>query len=336
MSEREALIEGFLARHGWAGAARRPLAGDASFRRYERLSNSGGSSVVLMDAPPPHEDVRPYLALARHLVSIGLSAPRVYAADETAGLLLIEDLGDANMAALVDCAEDARALYGLALDTLIALHRHPRASAVAVPAYDDARMLSEAMVLLDWYLPALTGTPVAESVRDDYRATWQAVLPRARGVPSSLVLRDFFPDNLMLLRERGGIAACGLLDFQDAVIGPVTYDLVSLLEDARRDVPAELQATLIERYLAAFPALERQAFAASYAIMGAQRNLRILGVFTRLCMRDGKPWYLDHIPRIWRLIEHDTAHPALEPVRAWLARRLPREMRRAPAREAAR
>jgi len=336
VSERETLIEDFLARHGWAGAARRPIAGDASFRRYERLSNSGGSSVVLMDAPPPHEDVRPYLALARHLVSIGLSAPRVYAADETAGLLLIEDLGDANMAALVGRAEDAAALYVLALDTLIALHRHPRARAIAVPAYDDARMLSEAMVLLDWYLPALTGTPVAERARDDYRARWQAVLPLARGVPSSLVLRDFFPDNLMLLRERAGVAACGLLDFQDAVIGPVTYDLVSLLEDARRDVPAELQATLIERYLAAFPALERQAFAASYAIMGAQRNLRILGVFTRLCVRDGKPWYLDHIPRLWRLIEHDTAHPALEPVREWLARELPREMRRVPAREAAR
>lgn len=336
MSEREVLIEDFLARHGWAGAERRPLAGDASFRRYERLSNAAGATIVLMDAPPPHEDVRPYLALARHLVSIGLSAPRVHAADETAGLLLIEDLGDANMAALVERAEDARALYVLALDTLIALHRHPRARAIAVPIYDDARMLSEAMVLLDWYLPALTGAPVAEGVRADYRARWQAVLPRARGVPSSLVLRDFFPDNLMLLRERAGIAACGLLDFQDAVIGPVTYDLVSLLEDARRDVPAELQATLIARYLAAFPALERQAFAASYAIMGAQRNLRILGVFTRLCVRDGKPWYLDHIPRIWRLIERDTAHPALEPVREWLARQLPREMRRAPAREAVR
>ncbi|MFI4985899.1 MAG: aminoglycoside phosphotransferase family protein [Alphaproteobacteria bacterium] len=336
MSERAALIEDFLARHGWAGAARRPLAGDASFRRYERLSNAAGSSIVLMDAPPPHEDVRPYLALARHLVSIGLSAPRVYAADETVGLLLIEDLGDANMAALVGRAEDAAALYVLALDTLIALHRHPRARAIAVPAYDDARMLSEAMVLLDWYLPSLTGAPVPEGVRADYRARWQAVLPRARSVPESLVLRDFFPDNLMLLRDRAGIAACGLLDFQDAVIGPVTYDLVSLLEDARREVPAELQATLIARYLAAFPALERQAFAASYAIMGAQRNLRILGVFTRLCMRDGKPWYLDHIPRIWRLIERDTAHPALEPVREWLARQLPQEMRRAPAREAVR
>ncbi|MFI4988426.1 MAG: aminoglycoside phosphotransferase family protein [Alphaproteobacteria bacterium] len=335
MSARDALIADFLARNGWAAAARQALAGDASFRRYERLTNGTGCRLVLMDAPPPQENVRPFVAVARHLVSLGLSAPRIHAADEGSGLLLIEDFGDDNMAALVDSAGDKGRLYRLAVDSLIALHRRPDASAIALPAYDDARMLGEAEVLLDWYLPALTGAPVPERLRADYRAAWQSVLPRARAVPTSLVLRDYFPDNLMLLAGRKGVAACGLLDFQDAVIGPVTYDLVSLLEDARRDVPAKLKAALMEHYLAAFPALERQAFAASYAIMGAQRNLRIVGVFTRLCRRDGKRHYLAHIPRLWRLIEQATSHPALAPVEAWLARHIPPALRRIPPYEAA-
>ncbi len=330
MSARGAAIEAFLAASGWAGAARRPLAGDASFRRYERLTDGAGRRIVLMVAPPPRENVRPFVAVARHIVSLGLSAPRIEAADEAAGLLLIEDFGDANMAALVDCAGDKRALYRLAVDTLIALHGSPRASSIRLPAYDDAHMLSEATILLDWYLPAITGAATPEPLRAEYLAAWQEVLPHARAVPASLVLRDYFPDNLMLLAGRAGVAACGLLDFQDAVIGPVTYDLVSLLDDARRDVPAELKCELLAHYLAAFPALDPAAFACSSAIMSAQRNLRIVGVFTRLCLRDGKPRYLDHIPRVWRLIEAAAEQPALAPLRAWLARHIPPEMRRVP------
>ena len=336
MSAREQHVAAFLERHGWGAASRRPVAGDASFRRYERLTDGSGATILLMDAPPPQENVRPYCAVARHLTALGLSAPRILAADEEAGLLLIEDFGDANMAALLARGDAAAPLYRLALDTLVALQRHPRARAIAVPAYDDARMLSEAAILLDWYLPALTGSAASGRARAGYLAAWQDVLPRARGVPLSLTLRDFFPDNLMLLAGRAGIAACGLLDFQDAVIGPVSYDLVSLLEDARREVPAELKATLLERYLAAFPALERQAFATSAAIMAAQRNLRIVGVFTRLALRDGKPGYLAHIPRLWRLIEGALVHPALAPVAHWLECHLPPALRKAPAAEAAR
>jgi hypothetical protein len=336
VSAREQRLAAFLAHHGWGAASRRPVAGDASFRRYERLTVGRGATVVLMDAPPPQENVRPYVAVARHLIALGLSAPRILAADEEAGLLLIEDFGEANMATLLARGDAAAPLYRLALDTLVALHRHPRAHDVAVAAYDDARMLSEAAILLDWYLPAVTGGAAPERLRADYLAAWQEVLPRARVVPLSLVLRDFFPDNLMLLAGRAGSAACGLLDFQDAVIGPVSYDLVSLLEDARRDVPAELKATLLERYLAAFPALERQAFATSAAIMAAQRNLRIVGVFTRLARRDGKPGYLAHIPRLWRLIEGAMAHPALAPVARWLEQHLPPALRKIPVAEAAR
>ena len=149
-----------------------------------------------------------------------------------------------------------------------------------------------------------------------------------------LVLRDYHVDNLMLLPGRAGVKACGLLDFQDAVIGPATYDLVSLLEDARRDVPPRLQSAMIERYLAAFPALDRQNFAASYAVMGAQRNAKIVGIFTRLCRRDGKPHYLRHIPRVWRLLEQDLQHPALTPIRVWIDRHLPPARRLVPTEKA--
>jgi aminoglycoside/choline kinase family phosphotransferase len=330
LSARAALIEAFLARHGWAGVPRRPIVGDASFRRYERLANGPARSVVLMDAPPPQENVRPFVALAGHLAALGLSAPRVFAEDAENGLLLLEDFGDASMARLVDGTGDRRALYALAIDTLIALHRHPDARKAPAPPYGEERLLREVGLVLDWYLPAITGKPATPAQRDSYLAAWRAVLSRARGVPDTLVLFDFFPDNLMLLDGRPGIAACGLLDFQDAVVGPLTYDLVSILEDARRDVPAGLQAESIERYLAAFPALDRAAFAASYAVMGAQRNARILGVFTRLCVRDGKPGYLRHIPRVWRHIARSVGHPALAPVKAWLDAEIPPPLRRIP------
>ena len=335
MSEREQQIAAFLARAGWASASRRSLTGDASFRRYERLVDGRRPSVVLMDAPPPQENIRPFVAVARHLVSLGLSAPRIYAADEGAGLLLIEDFGDANMARLVDGEGDRATVYTLAIDTLIALHRHSQARGAPAPPFEEARLLREVGLVLDWYLPALTGAPAPEGLRADYLSTWRRLLPLARGVPDTLVLFDFFPDNLMLLEGRPGVAACGILDFQDAVIGPLTYDLVSLLEDARREVPEVLREGMLARYLAAFPALDREAFATSFAVMGAQRNLRIVGVFTRLCVRDRKPGYLRHIPRVWRLVERDVAHPRLAPLKAWLDRHFPSALRRIPPCEAA-
>ena len=172
-------------------------------------------------------------------------------------------------------------------------------------------------------------------MREAYLACWRQVLPLAGGAIPTLVLRDYHVDNLLLLPERPGVAACGLLDFQDAVIGPASYDLVSLLEDARRDVPEALAAAMIERYLAAFPAVDRAAFRTSYAVLGAQRNCKIVGIFTRLLVRDGKPGYLAHIPRVWRLIARDLRHPALAPVAAFLARHVPDDLRDIPRRAAA-
>jgi N-acetylmuramate 1-kinase len=183
------------------------------------------------------------------------------------------------------------------------------------------------VLLVDWHAPAALGKPLAAGLRDEYLDLWRMVLPQAALPAETLVLRDYHVDNLMLLPDRSGVQVCGLLDFQDAVCGPPSYDLVSLLEDARRDVPAELRLRMIERYLRAFPTLDREAFLRSAAILAAQRNCKILGIFSRLWRRDGKPRYLAHLPRVWRLLEQDLAHPALAQIARWLDRHLPRAVR---------
>ena len=335
MSERAARIETFLAHAGWAGVPRRKLAGDASFRRYDRLE-AGERRAVLMDAPPPQEDVRPFLRVARLLQRLGLSAPEILAEDIEAGLLLLEDFGDRTYTRLLAEGGDEEALYALAVDTLIELQRRfEPAAGAALPPYDEARLLTEAALLVDWHLPAVTGRQTPQGLREDYLAAWGAVLPLAAAQPPTLVLRDYHVDNLMLLEGRAGVAACGLLDFQDAVIGSPAYDLASLLTDARRDVPTPLANAMTRRYLAAFPAGDREAFATAATVLSVQRNCKIVGIFTRLCVRDRKPQYLKHIPRVWRLIERDLFHPALTPVRRWFERRMSPSLRRVPACEAA-
>ncbi|MCC7271310.1 MAG: phosphotransferase [Alphaproteobacteria bacterium] len=335
MTSRAAAIDRFLERAGWAGAERRPLAGDASFRRYLRLRR-GGESAVLMDAPPPMEDVRPFVRVAATLRALGLSAPAVLAVDDANGLVLEEDLGDGTYARLLGEGADERALYRLAVDVLAALQARVPADAVAaLPAYDSARILDELAVLVDWFLPAATGAATAPAVREDYLARWRTVLEAAPLGPPTLVLRDHHVGNLMWLPGRPGIAACGLLDFQDAVAGPRAYDLVSLLEDARRDVHPDLQAAMYAHYLDVAGVADRDAFAHAYAVLGAQRNCRIIGVFTRLDRRDGKPHYLPFLPRVWALVGRDLRHPALGPVAEWLDRHVPPALRTVPPRRSA-
>jgi len=314
----------FLGTAGWGDASAVPLAGDASFRRYWRLARNG-SSAVLMDAPPPQEDIGPYVAVAALLRDLGLSAPEVLAEDSDEGFLLLEDFGDDTYTRLLARGADEPALYTLAVDTLIALQRAagPRGTP-EIPPYDMERLLGEAALLVDWYRPLDSG------LREEYLALWREVLPDAMVSRPTLVLRDYHVDNLMLLPDRPGIKGCGLLDFQDAVTGPPSYDLVSLIEDARRDVPASLCQAMTERYLAAFPELDRHAFLRSAAILAAQRNCKILGIFTRLWKRDGKRQYLAHIPRVWRLLEADLRHPTLTPIARWLDRHLPSATRCAP------
>jgi hypothetical protein len=327
MTERTHLIGNFLARAGWDGAERKLIAADASFRRYERLRRDG-ASVVLMDAPPPQENVQAFCRVAQALIGLGLSAPKPLEVDEAEGLLLLEDLGDRTFTRALAEGEDEGLLYRLATDALIALHRRWAASSdrdagESLPPYDDTLLLDEAALLPDWTLPALRGAPSTAKMRESYLAAWREVLPRARQVPDCLVLRDYHVDNLMLLDGREGVAACGLLDFQDAVIGPIAYDLVSLLEDARRDIAPGVVAEMLGRYFDAFPELDQEAFAESYAILGAQRAAKIIGIFTRLSWRDGKDQYLRHIPRLWGLLETGLAHPALAPVRDWFEREVP-------------
>lgn len=283
-----------------------------------------------MDAPPEHEDVRPFVAVARHLAGRGFSAPAILAADADAGLLLLEDLGDDLFTRVLAGGGDEAALYTAAVDALIELQRAPPAG-LDVPIYDDARLHAEADLLVDWYLPARTGAPSPGPVRAAYTSAWESVLPLVRAVPDTLVLRDYHADNLMWLPARTGIRRVGLLDFQDAVIGSVAYDMVSLLEDARRDIAGATVEAALARYLAARTDLDRDAFAAAYAVLGAQRNCKIVGIFTRLWRRDGKPIYLDYLPRVWDHLARDLAHPALAPVRRWLDDAIPPDMRGKPA-----
>lgn len=328
---REAIIAVFLARCGWAGAARDKLPGDASFRRYERLGLEGRRA-MLMDAPPPKEDVRPFLRVARHLTKLGFSAPHVFEADEANGLLLLEDFGDDTFTRLLAKGEDETALYELAVDALIGLHHVPieKVLPLSTPPYDEAKLLEEARLLTDWFMPAIGGASVVAEVTESYDAAWRAAFKALDGQPYTLVLRDYHVDNLMRLPSRSGIAACGLLDFQDALVGPTAYDLVSLLEDARRDLAPGLATAMMQRYLAAFPKLDRSTFAAAAAVLAAQRNAKIVGIFTRLSRRDGKHHYLGHLPRVWRLLESDLKHPALSGVRAWFDAHVPPALRIAP------
>jgi N-acetylmuramate 1-kinase len=329
MVERESLIQDFLTRAGWAAAQRGRLAGDASFRHYDRLVRDGRPA-VLMDAPPPKEDVRPFVRIARHLTQLGLSAPGLLAVDEENGLLLLEDLGDGTYTRLLEAGHDEAALYALATDVLAEIAARPDAILESTPPYDDEKLLTEACLLTDWYMPALSGRDTDPAARAEYVEIWRRLFPVARMVPDTLVLRDFHVDNLLLL-DRPGLAACGLLDFQDAVIGPATYDLMSLLEDARRDIDPVMIELMKGRWLKRFPGLDRAVFEASWAVMAAGRHAKVIGIFTRLCKRDGKPGYLVHIPRLWRLLDAACRHPVMAELGRWLDRHIPGENRGIPS-----
>ena len=319
----------FLAANGWAGARIEPLAGDASFRRYFRvIDDAGGRHAVLMDAPPEHEDVRPFLAIADHLIEHGMRAPRPLARDLERGLLLLEDFGDRRVNPVL-AAEPARecAIYEQAVDTLVALHRQPVPD---VPPYDEAALLREARLFPEWYAPALNLNVDEESYQSSWEAAWAGVLDRTTAAPV-LVLRDYHADNLMLLDD-GGL---GLLDFQDALAGHRAYDLVSLLQDARRDVSPELERAMIERYVTSAGIDDVDIFLADYAVIGAQRHAKVLGIFTRLWKRDGKAHYLPFQPRNWAMMERCLAHPALAGVRDWFDANVPAEARADAFRDAA-
>ena len=307
----------FLASIGWAGARIEPLAGDASFRRYFRVSH-GNRTAVLMDAPPPHEDPQPFIKVAEWLASVGLTAPEILGRDLDRGLLLLRDLGDTRLRETVDSdPARERELYELATDVLVHLHRHPPMP--GLPAHGLDQWLEEVMLFPEWYCEAVGIEVDAEA----YRRAWREVLAPVAGdgLGPVTVLRDYHAENVMLVPERDGVSHFGLLDFQDALAGHPAYDLASVLEDARRDVPTAVERAMIARYMAATGSDER--FERAYWALAAQRNTRIIGVFTRLWQRDGKPRYPAYHPHLWRMLERDLGNPALEPVQAWFDSNVP-------------
>lgn len=308
MPDRAAALAAFLSRSGWGDARRSPLAGDASNRRYERLAHPALGPAILMDAPPEKgEDVRPFVAIARHLAGLGLAAPALIAEDPAHGFLILQDLGDDLYARVVDRNPDlADTLYGAAIDVLVELAPAPLP---ACPDYGPPQMAQAAALAHDWYRLAATGTRDADR-RAAFHDTVRQALDSHAAEMSALVLRDYHAENLIWLPDRAGTARVGLLDFQDAARGHPVYDLVSLLKDARRDLAPGLEARMIDRFLDR-SGMAPEAFHAAYATLGAQRNLRILGGFARLSLHYGKPTYVDLIPRVWRHLQDSLAHPAL-------------------------
>ncbi len=344
----------------WADADLAPLAGDASTRRYLRLTKTNGAApttAVLMDAPPnaerpacppeagPDERIKlgynamarlagpnaaAFAGLADELHRRGFSAPKVLDADIPNGLLLLEDLGDELFARAIQGGADSRELYAAAIDLLGAVRRATLPSIVGLNGaswsildYDHLARQTEADLLIEWYAPHRGGGPLTDEARAAWREAWAALEHLLTGESSALALRDVHAENLIWLPHRRGPARAGLLDFQDALFGHPAYDLVSLLEDARRDVDPDLAAAMIERYCDVACIDDHEAFLSAYRVLGAQRNAKILGIFVRLAERDGKSAYLAHIPRVARHFVNDIAHPELAPLKAWTQTHLP-------------
>jgi len=312
VNDRETEIHKFLRRIGWSDADRRSVAGDASNRRYDRLTDTRGNTAILMDASPDQgEDVRPFVRIAEHLRNAGLSTPEIYHQDAAKGLLLIEDFGDALFADLM-AGEPSRQipLYRDAADVLLHLRDVPKLDLVIC---DTAWLVDMLAPLFEWYAPR-TDSAFSEqfsSFADDV-AQHETVL----------MLRDYHAENLLMLPDRSGVQRVGLLDFQDAMLAHPAYDLVSVLQDARRDVSTTVEAEIIDYYLGK-TRQNADMFRRHYAILGLQRNLRILGIFARLCLRDGKAHYVDMIPRVWNYVQQNLAHPALAPLAASVSATLP-------------
>lgn len=354
----------FLANAGWGAAERQPLPADASTRHYVRL-HLGGRTAMLMDQPQgaeapaagpqatPEErraqgynalarlagaDCGRFVAAARYLRGRGLAAPDVYAADTAHGFLLLEDLGDDLYTDVLARGGDEQTLYETAIDALALLHAESAPVVLAADkplfAYDQTAQLAEVDLLTEWFLPAALGRTADASEIDEHRALWREALTMQDGEAAVFVHRDYHAQNLLWREGQRGLARAGMIDFQDALAGSPAYDVVSLLEDARRDVPPELAIAMIRRYLERAringAAADPDRFRASAALLAAQRNAKIIGIFARLAKRDNKPRYLAHLPRVWRYMEQDLQHPQLSPLKRWYDRTIPKDARDAP------
>jgi aminoglycoside/choline kinase family phosphotransferase len=358
---RDDAMNEFLSEAKWGAAERRPLPGDASTRHYIRL-HLGTRTAMLMDQPQnaeaplaapdasPEErrtlgynalarlagaDCTRFVAAARYLREQGLAAPEIYAADTANGFLLLEDLGDDLYTDVIGKGGNERALYQAAIDALVQLHAQGAPSVLTAGkplfAYDETAQLAEIDLLTEWFLPATLGRPADFSELEEHRSLWRSALGQLNRDAAVFVHRDYHAQNLLWREDHSGLARVGMIDFQDALAGSPAYDLVSLLEDARRDVKPELAEAMMQLYLAQSCAngapQDTERFHADAAILAAQRNAKIIGIFARLARRDGKPRYLAHLPRVWRYMEGDLSHPVLAPLKTWYDRILPREIR---------
>ncbi len=349
--ERLEKLRQFLTTAGYVDAERRYMAGDASTRSYARLVH-GGVSEILMNYPAKvdrqliydgksyleavhlADEIKPFVAIGRALHARGFSAPAIHHTNLDDGFLISEDLGDEGVIE-GDPPRPIVERYEAATDVLVALHRQDLpttlpvtgSSPYAIPVFDVDAMLIEASLLLDWYLPD-RGVNVTGTMRDEFNSIWRQILTPVLAIPETWVIRDFHSPNLIWRAERRGIARVGIIDFQDAVLGPAAYDVASLAQDARLDIPEQVEISLLSRYVlgrrASNPDFDAAGFAASYAVMSGQRNTRLLGVFSRLNRRDGKPHYLRHQPRIFTYLSRSLAHPAMAAAGAWYAAHLPR------------
>lgn len=364
VGERDDAMRRFLNDAGWSGALLSPLPGDASTRRYLRVAASGRQA-MLMDQPPGVEtppcppdasaeerralgynavarlagpDCGRFVAAADYLRKRGLSTPEIFAADVDQGFVLLEDLGDDLYADVIARGGDERELMGAAVDALAHVHAESAPAALAhgkpLYAYDETAQLAEIDLMTGWFLPLALGRTAADGEVDEHRLLWRETLAKLPASAPVFVHRDYHSPNLLWLPSRGGLARAGVIDFQDAVAGTRSYDLISLIEDARRDVSPEMGEAMTKRYLAAMAqrgaTLDEETHRAEMAVIAAQRNAKIAGIFARLFKRDGKPRYLDHLPRVWGYLNRNLEHPALASLKAWYERVIPEEKRGRP------
>tara|TARA_R110002050_G_scaffold70425_2_gene151834 strand:- start:61761 stop:62786 length:1026 start_codon:yes stop_codon:yes gene_type:complete len=324
------LRRNFLEEIGWGDKEPTFLAGDASNRTYYRITSSRGHTAVLMDAHEPSEKIREFMQIGSLLYNMGYAVPEIIASDLDRRLILLEDLGDKTFTFCLENNQNPHELYEAATKVIIDLHQKFKHKNKVIPVYDLATYRRECDTLLDWYYPAIMGKSISSDARNEWSEIWNNLLTQKISLPRTLVLRDFHVDNLIWLHKRSDLQRCGLLDFQDALLGSPAYDLVSLFEDARRDVSGSMTTDLLNLYFKNFPELAPEQFMKEYNILGAHRSAKIIGYFARLALRDNKKRYLDFIPRTWKWLEQDMQHPDLKDIKNWMDKHIPKEKRMVP------